>query len=472
MKRKLNVLVLLMLLVSSLAWPAVTAAESGGPRQPLVHVVQRGETLFSIARRYGTTVETITHANGIPDPRHIFVGQTLRIPSELGPVETWSAHVVQNGESLTAIAARHGVHWRSLALANRLTNPHLLYNGQVLHVPDPVNEMGALHTVQPGETLLEVALRYDLPLWDLAEANSLVASRLLMPGQRVLVPGAQPAWMPLPFTAVEVSPVPVRQGQAMLITVHVAEEVTLEGQVFDRPLHFAQENGAYYAMAGVHTFTEPGLYELRITAVDGSGRQASVDVGVVVTAERYGHERIDVPPGRTNLLDPAVVAIENDKIAAARATMTPERRWHGPFLRPVRAAISSYFGTRRSYNGSPYTSYHGGVDFNAGGGTPIHAAADGTVVMAEPLWVRGNVVVLDHGWGLLTGYWHLSAIDVAPGQEVLAGDVIGRVGNTGLSTGSHLHWEVWAGGVSVDALQWLEDAYPWASLDAGGANAQ
>jgi murein DD-endopeptidase MepM/ murein hydrolase activator NlpD len=75
------------------------------------------------------------------------------------------------------------------------------------------------------------------------------------------------------------------------------------------------------------------------------------------------------------------------------------------------------------------------------------------------LW--GNAVVIDHGWGLLTGYAHLSTIEVQTGQQVLQGDQIGKVGNTGLSTGAHLHWEMWVGGNSVDGLQWLEELHLW-----------
>ena len=82
----------------------------------------------------------------------------------------------------------------------------------------------------------------------------------------------------------------------------------------------------------------------------------------------------------------------------------------------------------------------------------MYAPADGKVVLAEPLQVRGQVVILDHGLGVMSGYWHLSQIDVTAGQFVEEGQVIGLVGNTGLSTGSHLHWEVRVGGVPVDPI--------------------
>jgi murein DD-endopeptidase MepM/ murein hydrolase activator NlpD len=84
----------------------------------------------------------------------------------------------------------------------------------------------------------------------------------------------------------------------------------------------------------------------------------------------------------------------------------------------------------------------------------------GTVALAEPLQVRGNAVILDHGLGVLTGFWHLSQIDVSPGEQVAKGQVVGLVGNTGLSTGPHLHWEMRVLSVPVDPLQWTADEFP------------
>jgi len=78
--------------------------------------------------------------------------------------------------------------------------------------------------------------------------------------------------------------------------------------------------------------------------------------------------------------------------------------------------------------------------------------------MAEPMAIRGNAVIIDHGRGVLTGYWHLSEMYVVEGQEVSAGDTIGLVGTTGRSTGAHLHWELQINGVAVDPMQFLADA--------------
>jgi murein DD-endopeptidase MepM/ murein hydrolase activator NlpD len=78
-------------------------------------------------------------------------------------------------------------------------------------------------------------------------------------------------------------------------------------------------------------------------------------------------------------------------------------------------------------------------------------------------------VVIDHGWGVLTGYWHLSQIEVTVGQRVRAGEVIGRVGNTGLSTGAHLHWDFWVGGINVNGLRWVAADGPWAAPERAAA---
>jgi murein DD-endopeptidase MepM/ murein hydrolase activator NlpD len=251
----------------------------------------------------------------------------------------------------------------------------------------------------------------------------------------------------------------------MIIAIRTTESVTLEGRLFDQEVHFAEERGVYYGLVGVHVFTEPGLYELELRVVTNHGQNTAVTTGVLVEAGHFGYERIDVPVSRTGLLDPAVFARDRERFDAVRYIYTPERLWELPFQRPCIGSVAAYFGAHRAYNGGPYTSYHSGVDFRAPGGTPVHAPTAGTVVLAEPMALWGNAIVIDHGWSVLTGYAHLSAIDVQVGQQVVQGEPIGKVGNTGLSTGAHLHWETWVSGNSVNGLQWLEETFPGPDFD-------
>jgi murein DD-endopeptidase MepM/ murein hydrolase activator NlpD len=382
-------------------------------------------------------------------------------------------YLVQAGNTLASIARHHHTTWQTLAQINSLLSPNAIYAGQVIQVPalnKPANEEaiarpptdgGMVYTVRPEDTLLRVALHYGVPPWTLAAASHVANPALIYPGQELVVPGEGPGLLPTPFASVEVQPLPATQGTTMIITVHTTEPVTLEGSLFGQAVRFAEERGVYYGLVGVHVFTDPGLYELELRAMDARGQSTALTTGVLVEAGRFGYERIDVPTSRTGLLDPTVFARDRERFDAVRQIFTPERHWAVPFQRPCGGSVSAYFGSHRSYNGGPYTSYHSGVDFRAPTGTPVRASAAGTVVLAEPMALWGNAVVLDHGWGVLTGYGHLSTIEVQVGQQVLQGELIGKVGNTGLSTGAHLHWETWVGGNSVNGLQWLEESYPW-----------
>jgi murein DD-endopeptidase MepM/ murein hydrolase activator NlpD len=127
---------------------------------------------------------------------------------------------------------------------------------------------------------------------------------------------------------------------------------------------------------------------------------------------------------------------------------------NGRFDWPVQGAVRSGFGPRVHpiFGGS---RMHTGVDISAPSGTPIKAAGDGVVVMAGSNGGYGNWTLIDHGDGLATGYAHQSSIGVAMGQRVRRGEVIGRVGSTGASTGPHLHWEVRVNGAPVDPMGWV-----------------
>lgn len=126
----------------------------------------------------------------------------------------------------------------------------------------------------------------------------------------------------------------------------------------------------------------------------------------------------------------------------------------GGFVAPVEGRVSSPFGWRNvSVNGN---RYHGGLDIAANMGTPVVAARSGVVTRAGWWGSYGNVVVLDHGDGAETRYAHLSAVTVRVGQGLRQGDVLGRVGSTGASTGPHLHFEVRFDGRAVDPLPYLQ----------------
>jgi murein DD-endopeptidase MepM/ murein hydrolase activator NlpD len=146
---------------------------------------------------------------------------------------------------------------------------------------------------------------------------------------------------------------------------------------------------------------------------------------------------------------------EARKLESLFQTSRNERLWKSVFIRPVEGEISTGFGLTRIINGQQ-RSQHTGVDLRAEEGTSVLASNHGVVVLVDELFFSGKTVILDHGWGLYSMYFHLSEALVNEGNLVRAGAILGRVGSTGRSTGPHLHWGIRINGARVDPLSLLK----------------
>jgi murein DD-endopeptidase MepM/ murein hydrolase activator NlpD len=472
-----------------LLWAAlITGIRAAPPAQEpeTIHVVQAGETLFGIAQRYGTTVDIVVAVNGLDDPNHIFAGQRLLVPA---PGMQMTQYVVQPGDTLAIIARRYSLASDEVARLNRLANPNLIYVGQRLLMPvtsvdaSPDGRAEAVkaatvvqpkvYVVQPRDTLARIAARYGVSVWALAQANQIANPSVVHVGQRLLIPvtvsdGAQASssYLPAPFLAVKVVPAIAVQGQTVQLVVETDGEVDLNGQYDGHSLFFIEStadekdveerSSVYRTLIAIPAMAPPGPYVLEIGAVQEEV-EVSIHSMLYVTAGSFGVQYISLSADKARLLDPELVAQETRRLQEVTIKPTLPGLWEGQFTVPLNgtAGISAPFGGRRSYNGGPVVSYHEGVDYSVGAGTPVLCPASGKVVLAEALLVRGNAVVVDHGRGVMSGYWHLAQIDVVEGQTVEPGQVLGRVGSTGLSTGAHLHWEMRVMGIPVDPLQWV-----------------
>ncbi len=398
-------------------------------------------------------------------------------------------YLVQPGDTLSSIALRYGLTTAELAEANGLINPGLIYVGLKLSIPPAsgaaptatlagrlAKVVNRLHIVQADETLFGIALKYGTTVQSLLETNRLDQAGLIVPGQQLIIPAdatsnqagvAQPATpLPAPLTSIEIGSLPLVQGSMMEVTVRASQPISLTGQFGDWSIPFAQDGDHYTGLVGVGAHpvsgVMPGLHSIVITATHDNALPAVVVSNVQIRPGHFNSEYIILSADRQELLDPALVNAELQKLNDTWTVFNPQRYWNGLFRVPVDKfiRISSPFGTRRSYGGGPMTSYHEGTDFAVPAGTPVYAPADGVVLIAEPLAVRGNAVVIDHGWGVYSGLYHLSEIKVTPGQQVKQGDLVGLSGNTGLSTGAHLHWDVRVRGLNVDALQFTRQVFP------------
>lgn len=266
-----------------------------------------------------------------------------------------------------------------------------------------------------------------------------------------------------PHMAAAAAPNPVRQGHVLAVRVTTSQPMTVTATLADRTLVLHETSPRHYwAPVGISALVDPGALRLSVHAFDAAGRELRRELDVEIADAGYATENITLAPETAALLDPDLVRAERERLVALWAQSSPRQKWHAAWQLPDGSGqelgllqTTSAFGTRRSYNGGPISDFHAGQDFHAPAGAPVYAPAAGTVALAEPLHVRGNAVWIDHGLGVYSGYFHLSAIEVAVGQKVAAGDLIGRVGTTGLSTGPHLHWEVRVDGVAVDPLEWV-----------------
>ncbi len=268
---------------------------------------------------------------------------------------------------------------------------------------------------------------------------------------------------PLPPITARVEPTAVLQGHTVVIQVAMDGAQTVRGILGDAPLAFFTNGQSWRALGGVPALTPPGSLPLRIEATLPDGRVAVHESHIGVLDARYRTENINLPQDVQDRLNRnrEAIARERELVNAIWPQVTPERLWSGRFILPAQGRISSEFGTRRSYNGGPVNSFHEGLDIANATGTPVVAPARGRVVLAEPdLIVRGGAVILDHGQGVHTGFWHMSAVLVEPGQIVEQGQLIGRIGSTGMSTGPHLHWDVRIGMINVNPREWLDREWP------------
>lgn len=239
------------------------------------------------------------------------------------------------------------------------------------------------------------------------------------------------------------------------------------GKTYTMPTHIVTDaNGKPYAtlqcLLAVPLDTKSDTHKLTVEA----SSEQSITQSIAIEALQYPVQELTVeskyvqPPqevlnkiGRDRAKVKAL--LQGEATTFQRHPLLPQS-FSLPLYRPVDGIVTSPYGVHRVFNKQPKGS-HMGLDLRGATGTPIHACADGRVVLAEELYYAGNAVYVDHGFGVVTAYMHMSAFAVKEGDMVKAGDLLGKVGMTGRVTGPHLHLSLYVFGVSVDPLPLLQD---------------
>ena len=225
-------------------------------------------------------------------------------------------------------------------------------------------------------------------------------------------------------------------------------------------LHFYEnpfKQNSFYALIPVSYYEQIQQHKV-IISYQTTQKKIFKSVMLDIQEGQYKSEVINVSKGKVQPQKKSVKKrIKKEYIQAMQIYRSKSKQtyWSQPFIYPMKSKITSAFGTKRIYNNS-LKSYHSGVDFKAKAGEEIIAVNDGIVRLASNRFYAGNSVIIDHGHGIYTCYYHLSQIKVKEGQRVKQHQLLGLSGATGRVTGPHLHFSARVHGVQVDPLQLIE----------------
>ncbi|NDJ18899.1 M23 family metallopeptidase [Myxacorys almedinensis] len=247
-----------------------------------------------------------------------------------------------------------------------------------------------------------------------------------------------------------VSPTRPQLGDTLSVVLpaqSTAPTVTMGAKTY--PM-FDMGNNRYRALLPTTPLDRPGNIALKVNA--DSDMQT---LNVTLRNRSFPTQRIWLPPGK----DGDGTDLEFDQVDAFKAIVSPQKLWRGKFIRPNNGEVTTGYGLRRYYNGVFANDYyHRGVDYAGSYGSAILAPAAGRVMLigreSQGFKIHGNCIGIDHGQGVESIFLHLSKISVKEGDLVQAGQTIGALGNTGASTGPHLHWGLYVHGQSVDPTPW------------------
>ena len=258
---------------------------------------------------------------------------------------------------------------------------------------------------------------------------------------------------------VSIIPKQVYQGEICVIDVFTAKSISsLNGKFQKRRLSFykIKGEGLFRALIGIDMEAKPGTCQLTISGKNSSGKVMERSYRIRILKKDFSIQRLTLPKKMVELDKKTLtrVRIESKGVKKLWIKEADERLWHGKFIKPVKGEVISPFGVRRFLNNLPRSS-HSGVDLKAKMGEEIRCPNTGIVVFVDDLYFSGKSVVVDHGQGLFTMYFHLSKVNVKRGEKVEKGKPIGLVGSSGRATGPHLHWGARLHGARVTPLSLL-----------------
>ncbi|MEQ1636638.1 MAG: peptidoglycan DD-metalloendopeptidase family protein [Methylococcales bacterium] len=244
-----------------------------------------------------------------------------------------------------------------------------------------------------------------------------------------------------------------------VVQIHVGAVDAPAPQVFfnEHRVLVTRDDKQWLALVGIPLETATGQHSITLKMAN---KTSSVPFNVAY--KEYPAQYLTIQNKRMvnpNPEDTLRINAELKLINKAIGTWSEQLDVDTHFMPPVEGRLSGVFGSRRFFNKQPKNP-HSGIDLAAPAGTPIKAPASGRVISTGEYYYNGRCVFLDHGQGLISGYFHMTHINVEPGRELKQGDVLGTVGATGRVTGPHLHWNIYLNNTKVDPALFISDDIP------------
>jgi len=479
--KKISIILVTLLLLFIFSIPFCSFADNND--EFITHKVTKGDTLWSITKQYNISLESILALNNIKDKDSLSIGQIVKIYQDNLSAADYAMHIVKKGDTLWSIARQYNLSQDLILATNNIANSELISIGQQIEIPSikdikdttpetniitqPVidkknedvnnnislseNTEPIVYTVKAGDNLWNISREYGVSVEVIVGVNNLKEKDLLSLGQKLEIPAIGGG----------VSKSNQKQEPTIVTyTVVKGDNLWSISQRYDVNMStiISTNNLKEISRLSIGQKLKLPITNMDIAKAEGYSEEAVAEE--IVYYVKKGESLWSISRDYNVKLE-SIIAANNitnaSKISAGQQLRIPNvpgaRSNIGNFIWPVRGRVTSPYGMR-VLNGRK--EFHTGIDIGSPKGTNIVAAESGIVSYAGYMRGYGNVIILSHNVGYSTVYGHNSVNLVKKGQHVKRGNIIGKVGSTGNATGPHLHFEVRLSGKSVNPLSYLK----------------